>query len=311
MVKKAHQDAQTRKPANLQTCILARLWPFKIVAKLILSRLPLGYRAWQRLGLFKHGAMEQPEYAYRVFCARFDGAEFACRDTGFVALELGPGDALLSALIAHAHGALACYLVDIGPFARRDLQPYRAMAAYLNARGLPAPDLTAVTNLDELLARCGAHYLTEGLASLKALPDRSVDFIWSQAVLEHIRRAELAETLRQLRRVLRDDGACSHRVDLKDHLGGALNHLRFPERLWETDRMARSGFYTNRVRYTEMLRLFEQAGFVVERVEADRWERLPTPRRCLAAPFRQMPDEELLVAGFDVVLRPRGEEGLR
>ena len=289
----------------MQTGKLANFWLLRILAKLLLSRLPLSYRAWQRLGLFKHGAMEQPAYAYRVFRARFDGVNFARRDGGFAALELGPGDTLFSALTARAHGASACYLVDVGPFARRDLQLYRAMAAFLTEHGLPVPDLAGATSLEELLARCGAQYLTGGLSSLQALPDRCVDFVWSQAVLEHVRRAELPETLRQLRRVLRDDGACSHCVDLKDHLGGALNHLRFSERLWVAEWMVRSGFYTNRVRYTEMLHLFERAGFAIESVSPTRWERLPTPRRHLATPFRDLPDEELLVSEFDIILRPQ------
>lgn len=279
-------------------------WQVKIAAKLVLSRIPIGYKLWQHLGLFKHGAMEQPEYAYGVFKAHFDRAFFPRRTGDFIALELGPGDTLFSAMIAYAFGASGVYLVDVGPFARDDLNPYQAMATYLLKMGLPVPGMANLTSLDELLAGCAAQYMTSGLSSLRTIPDQSVDFVWSQAVLEHIRKAEFLDTMRELRRVIRNDGVCSHRVDLKDHLDGALNHLRFSDRLWEADFMANSGFYTNRIRYSEMLQLFRQSDFKVEVINVDRWDSLPTPRAKLAADFRHLPDDELCVSGFDVILRP-------
>ena len=41
--------------------------------------------------------------------------------------------------------------------------------------------------------------------------------------------------------MIRPGGLCSHVVDLKDHLGGALNNLRFSQRVWESRTMAGSG----------------------------------------------------------------------
>ena len=68
--------------------------------------------------------------------------------------------------------------------------------------------------------------------------------------------------------------------------------------------MADSGFYTNRIRYSDMLDRFANAGFQVEVVGADRWDRLPTSKRSMAKEFRSLPDHELCVSGFDVLLRP-------
>lgn len=51
-------------------------------------------------------------------------------------------------------------------------------------------------------------------------------------------------------------------------LGGALNHLRVLERLWESRLMAESGFYTQRLRYSEMLALFNEAGFRADIVKS-------------------------------------------
>jgi SAM-dependent methyltransferase len=280
-------------------------WWTKIVAKVVLSRLPIHHSLWQRLDIFRHGLMDQPGYAFEVFTQHYDRVSFLRKHEGFVGLELGPGESLFSAIISQAFGASASYLVDVGAFARRDLQPYRIMAQYLRDHDLPVPNVDTATTLDQLLHMCGSQYLTAGLTSLRGLPDQSVDFIWSQAVLEHLRQSEFTPIMMELRRILRADGVCSHRVDLKDHLAGGLHNLRFSHRLWESNFMANSGFYTNRLRYSEMVQRFCEAGFEVQHVHVDRWDHVPTPREKLAAPFRHLPDDELCISGFTIILRPR------
>jgi hypothetical protein len=194
--------------------------------------------------------------------------------------------------------------VDSGPFATTDMRSYRTTVEHLRTLNMSAPSLDDVQDVGGVLAACRATYKTEGLKSMREIPSGSVNFAWSQAVLEHIRRDEFREFMGELRRVLSADGACSHRVDLKDHLGGALDNLRFPADLWEADWMARSGFYTNRFRYSEMLDVFQSVGFDIDIVRVDRWKALPTPRSRMALAFRELDDDELLVSAFDVVLRP-------
>ena len=274
----------------------------KLAGKLVLSRLRLGYGFWSRLTLFKHGTMDEPAYAEEVFLRHF---ERVTPSAGFVALELGPGDTVFSALIAHALGASRVVLVDVGRFALDDVAPYQEMAAYLAARGLPAPDLQGVRSLDDVLARCSATYLTGGLDSLRGLEARSVDFSFSHAVLEHVRAAELPELLRELCRVTAPGGGSSHVIDLEDHFAHALNNLRFSDRVWESKLFASSGFYTNRVRSSELVDLFEEAGFDVEVVAQARWPDLPTPRAKLAPRFRSASEDDLLVHNVELVARPR------
>ncbi len=104
-------------------------------------------------------------------------------------------------------------------------------------------------------------------------------------------------------RILKSDGVCVHRVDLKDHLGGGLNNLRFSEATWEGALFRKSGFYTNRIRFVEMVEIFEQAGFICTLPQVLRWEQLPTPHKKLNPSFRQLTDDDLLVSGFDIVLK--------
>jgi SAM-dependent methyltransferase len=279
-------------------------WYVKICVKIILSRLPLGYKFWRRLNLFVHGDMNKPDYAYNVFQQHFQRSNFVRKGEKFVSLELGPGDSLLSAIVATAHGSGKCYLVDAGAFATEAITPYREMSEFLRFHNLPSPAIDTASDLAGVLKSCNAVYLTQGLRSLRKIPSGSVDFIWSQAVFEHIRRHEFLDTMTELRRILRPGGVCSNRVDLKDHLGGALNNLRFSTRLWESNWVAKSGFYTNRLRFSEVTKFFKQAGFDVEIVSVNRWDSIPTPRHMMSIEFQSISEEDLLVQGFDVLLRP-------
>jgi len=286
-------------------------WYLRMAAKVVLSRVPVSYETWRALRLFAHGEMAESAYAYGVFRQHFDASAFARKAGGFIALEIGPGDGLLSAVIAAAYGAAKCYLVDTGSYATTDLTPYAEVARLLSRHGLTPPDLNGARDLADILRRCNATYLTHGLASLRELPSHSVDFAWSHAVLEHIRHHEFAAGVRELRRILVADGCVSHQVDLKDHLGGGLNNLRFPSRWWEAEWLARSGFYTNRIGFSEMMRAFTGAGFSVESVVTSRFETLPLRRASLAAEFRRVSDEDLMVSGFHVVLRAPGSSTAR
>lgn len=193
-------------------------------------------------------------------------------------------------------------MVDVAPFARRDVASYREMVSYLCDCGFEVSEFRDCRSIEGFLEVCSAEYLIEGLTSLKQIPTKTVDFIWSQAVLEHIRRNDFLPILRELRRVQNPDGLGSHRIDLRDHLADALNNLRFRERIWESDFMSRSGFYTNRIRYAEMLEFFRQAGFGVDVTKADRWPQVPTAPQKMVAPFRYLPEQELTISGFDVLL---------
>jgi len=281
-------------------------WYLRVAGKVVLSRIPIPYQAWRALRLFVHGGMIKPAYAYGVFRKHFDACAFPRKTGGFIALEIGPGDSLLSAVVAAAFGAARCYLVDTGNYAITDVAPYQEIAQLLSSYGLAPPNLVGARDLGDVLRRCNATYLVDGLASLRELPAHSIDFAWSQAVLEHIRRREFAPGVHELRRVLVADGCVSHQVDLKDHLGGGLNNLRFPNRWWEAEWLARSGFYTNRIRFSEMMRVFAAEGFNVESLVTRRFESLPLSRTSLASEFRNLPDEDLMVSEFHAVLRAPG-----
>ncbi len=247
--------------------------------------------------------MDDPAYAFGVFQQHFQRAQAVRPFNKFVGLELGPGDSLSSAVIASAYGASRYLLVDIGPFADTDLGSYRQMTTYLAGQGFNSPPLDGMTTINELLTACRAQYLTQGLESLRTIPESSVDFIWSHGVLQQIRRDEFTPYLRELRRILHPTGACSHLVDLSDLMAFSLNNLRFSEGFWESNVIAHSGYYTNRIRFGEMLSEFQAAGFLATVTHESRWNHLPIDRARLARTFRDLPESDLSVSGFSVLLQ--------
>lgn len=279
-------------------------WWAKIAAKLALSRLPLGGASWQKLGLFEPGAMDDAAYALKVFRTHFVAAGAPL--PGFAFLELGPGDSLASAVIGRAFGAARAWLVDAGAYASRERAVYERLFDLLDREldGATTAELRRAEDITALLAACGARYLEGGLASLEEVPGGACDFAFSQAVLEHVPRAEFAATCAELHRILKRGGIMSHQIDFRDHLGGGLNHLRFSSRLWEAPWFARrSGFYTNRLSLAEIREAMELAGFRVLRAETERWPEPPLSRRALAAEFQDRSEAELRVFSVFMVLQ--------
>ncbi|HYF07944.1 MAG TPA: methyltransferase domain-containing protein [Acetobacteraceae bacterium] len=279
-------------------------WWAKISAKMVLARMPVGYRAWARLGLFRHGRSDRdaavPVNQYER--ARAYAFSVAGEEPRHV-LELGPGDALGTLLAGAARGAASFILMDAGDFATREMAAYRAIADHLAALGRPVPQ-ARFESREALLDSLGGRYLTGGVPRLADIPDGTVDLNFSNAVLEHVPRAEMPALFRALFRVAAPGGVGHHFVDLSDHLGGGLNSLRFSERVWEAGWFAaRSGFYTNRLREHEIIAMARNAGFETAVLARRRFAALPLPRRSLAAPFRDMSDEQLSTACFTMVLR--------
>ena len=276
-------------------------WWLRLAIKILSA--PVPYRVWRRTSLFRHGGMQDASYVMRVFEKHRSFVAVLPPDP--VLLELGPGDSVGTALIASAIGASRTYLLDSGRFANPDTTLYRLMARSLAAQGYDVPDISDATDVRDVLAACRATYLTDGVPSFAHIGSDSIDFAWSNTVLQHVRREEVGKLAAELRRVMKATGVASHTIDFRDMLGGALNHLRVPVTWWESPLVRRSGAYTNRLRYSELLNIFQEAGFLIQIVSQGRWTELPTPRRAMRAPFRRMADEDLLTYHVDVVMRPR------
>ena len=246
--------------------------------------------------------MDQSAYVISVFNAHCEWVGLKSHLKNRVILELGPGDSIATAIVAACYGAKTI-LIDSGEYISKDIDFYISLAEDLRKLGHEPPDLSAIKNIGDILDLCEASYDSEGLVSLKEIPQDSVDLIFSQAVLEHIREHEFLETMLECKRVLKITGRASHRIDLKDHLGGGLNNLRFSKRVWESDFFVNSGFYTNRIRFSKMINLMREAGFEILSSHVNRWDTIPIERSKLVADFVQESDDNLLIKEFNVVLK--------
>lgn len=278
-------------------------WALKMVAKLVIARLPLPYAFWKSIGVFRHGRMDTADYPVKIFNLHVNRAFPQGMPPGLVVLELGPGDSIASALLGFASGVRHTYLVDAGNFARKDVTFYRFLAADMASRGLPMPDIATARSFQDILKLCNAEYLTEGVSGLRHIPSASVDFVWSHSVLEHVRKHELATLLVELRRILKPGALASHNIDFQDHLDAALNNLRFSEHCWESPLFANSGFYTNRIPAVRMHAMFKEAGFEILREAYGKWPVLPTPRVAMQPEFQAFRDEDLINRTSHVLLR--------
>lgn len=278
-------------------------WWLRIILKVILSRLPINYSSWRRMKLFQHGDMNNSEYAIKVFDKHIDLAKLRGRLKGLNLLELGPGDNLATALIAHANGARAT-LVDVDHFASFDKKNYESLIKEVASKFYYSKSPSLISQ-ESFLLDVNGRYMTNGLESLRSLPSSSYDFIFSQAVLEHVKKNEFRETVRELHRISKSGSLSSHRVDLRDHLGGNLNNLRFTESVWESNIFTRSGFYTNRLRYSSVQSIFLEEGFEILHVNLNRWSNLPIQVEKIDSSISYNDISELSIYSFDILATPK------
>jgi len=278
-------------------------WWGKMIAKIALAKAPVPYETWRRIGIFRHGKMIEASYSHGIFQSHMASIAAHTRTDPNSLLELGPGDSVSTAIWARAQSIDRTILVDAGRFAPSDVDAYQGA---LKLAGLENHQAAKASTLDEMLRLLGSTYICTGLAGLQSIPSDSVDAMFSNAVLEHVRRSEFSATMRELYRIQRPGGVSSHQIDLRDHLGGALNSLRISHQRWESPLFSQSGFYTNRLRCSEIRSICADAGWEVLECTERRWPSLVTRRSALHADFQHLSDEDLLVSGVRLVVRRPG-----
>lgn len=115
-------------------------------------------------------------------------------------------------------------------------------------------------------------YLAPCDAGHTRLPDESIDIHLSVTVFEHIPSDTIAAILAEAHRILKDSGCAIHFIDPSDHFQhqdasiSRTNFLRYSPSEWQ--RIAGNQFaYTNRLRRSDLVKLFRDAGFRIVRQE--------------------------------------------
>lgn len=133
--------------------------------------------------------------------------------------------------------------------------------------------------------------------------DGTLDLVFSHDVFEHVRRPK--ELLEECFRVLAPGGSFFAEIDVRSHyypLGPmSASDLRYPWPLWVAMTWNRSGF-TNRVRYSEWLSMFDRAGLTVEELRPVRTEALRSEYDKHAW-LRRHALDDILITSFEVLAR--------
>ena len=273
------------------------MWKIKFLIKCAAGILPLSYHFWRCFGIFRHGKMDDLEYAQRIFSKHF--RFFEGETSRKIVLEIGPGDSIISGLIANSQGFEQTYLVDVSDFVSKDIRFYEPAMKRL------FKDQISVASFHELLSKMQISYLTNGLNSLRMIESESIDFIFGNSVIQHIHKSQIEIYLREMFRILKFGSVASFRIDLRDMIDDSLNHLRFSEKFWNSIFMSKMIFHTNRLRSSDWEKICTNVGFSITHSKYDRWEKLPMSRNNFSSEFDKYKTNELLVSGLDLVLKKK------
>tara|TARA_B100000886_G_scaffold313086_1_gene249478 strand:+ start:7653 stop:8504 length:852 start_codon:yes stop_codon:yes gene_type:complete len=272
------------------------MWLLKIIIKIIISRLPIPYRFWKKVNIFKHGKMENFEYSRRIFEGHFHDMRKINEIENPIIMEIGPGDSLFSMVYSRKYTKKEFYFLDVKEYATKNHEIYYKLHKELEKEKFFNKKLgRSFEKFSDVLYFYNANYLTNGLKSIGKIKDNSIDYIFSHSVMEHVRKKDLIKLVKEMFRILKPNGVISHNINYKDHLDEGLNNLRFSEKLWESNLFANSGFYTNRIPAIEMHMIFKLNGFSLEKEYFGKWKKLPTKRRLLNNDFKKYTDKDLSV----------------
>lgn len=125
-----------------------------------------------------------------------------------VVCELGPGQHLSHAFLEYQMGAKKEWLLEIADFAHVN-ETAKVEDLHLDNNLKKINQLPAIEQNESwlsYLAKVNATYITTGINGYKNIPDGSVDYCFSYAVLEHIRRNIVEQTIEEMYRFTRNGG---------------------------------------------------------------------------------------------------------
>lgn len=235
-------------------------WRLKNLAFHALQRIPLGKLAYQTSQRIVARRFLPNISARTLKTYRIPLEAFAAVPGAKMAMEFGAGRGLMAPLLLGHSGAEKVYFYDL---------PRLAHIPHINAsilqlsRHIPG-DWPSLRTFDDLKVNYGIEYRALGDARSTELADSSVDVVYSIATLEHFLPEQI---LPECKRILRPQGRICFTIDYHDHYAssyspiGYLNFYQFSEAGWH--RYIPSMHYQNRLRNSDYLRLFVDAGLVI------------------------------------------------
>jgi SAM-dependent methyltransferase len=170
-------------------------------------------------------------------------------------------------------------------------------------RLLRAKDVYSLLKLAEV------EYQAPADARLTQLPSNSVDLVYSNSVMEHVRKDVIEDLMHESVRILRPGGLALHNVACNDHYAhmdrriSFVNYLQFSESQWRW--WNNSLQYQNRLRAPEFLEMAAKAGLnVIYKQTAVRPGTFDALAKFEVAPeFQRFAPEDLAVTSVDFIAR--------
>lgn len=308
-------------------------WIVKTLVQRGLSLLPRS--DWWNELLQRHvtrGLRLEPEGEFR-------GKLLACRkhfdcfcqastrpNAGFNALELGTGWFPIIPLGLYLCGARSVWTYDVVRLLRSDtfrrtLECFRVFqktgrlveilpaalpermeqfAALLKRDGRTSPE--------QLLDELNIHAVV-GDVRQSEQAHGTIDFVFSNGVLEHLSPAALAETMAAFRLLLRPDGVMCHHIGLADQFASfdrsitPYNFLQYSPKVWRW--LNNPIIPQNRLRHSDYVSILESSGFDVVRQETVPGRVQDLRSVVLAPEFQSYSEPDLLVLTSWLVSRPQ------
>jgi SAM-dependent methyltransferase len=213
-------------------------------------------------------------------------------------LEFGAGRDLGLALALSELGVGRVIATDLEPLAKLDL--IQVAASRLSPRHQAVKSLAA-------LAEAGIEYRAPFDVRNTGLPEASLNGIVSSEVMEHIPATDLQAIVGEAYRILRAGGLAIMKIDYSDHYARGtatatrFNFLTYSDEDWK--RYDCRFQHVNRLRHSDYLRLFRNAGFDIVQAETNPVPPIDEVVRKLADRFRSYALEDLFLQNATIVAR--------
>jgi hypothetical protein len=281
------------------------------------------------------GGTIESRYCYSVWLRHLLNWNHVYPGTPDTVAELGPGDSLGIGLAALLSGSNRLYALDVIKYWDNEvnLRVFDELTSlFMNRENIPGSDEyprirpvpssfdfpSHVLN-EKMLGKSLSHDRIENIRreimdinnpgnnyikykipwhDMSVIEDESVDFIYSQAVLECV--DEPGHTYNAMNKWLKHGGLMSHTIDLKSHITKEWNgHWLFSNSQWNIAK-GRSNYLFNRMPASEHLKLHSENGFRIIISEAVTLANKLT-REDLNKKFRNLTDDDITTSGLYIL----------
>ena len=251
--------------------------------------------------------------------AQLEQQQFNC--AGSTVLEIGPGWEPNIPILCYLKGCSKIILVDL--YRIMNKERIQKTLSYLkeNSRkitkglGISLNDFEQKINIsgnsiDGIFKQCNIEYRAPYDARRTELSDKSVDVIYSHAVLEHIPGEIIMGILSESHRILKQGGLLYHAIDNSDHFAhydpsiSPVNFLKYGERFWGMTAI-NPQCYHNRFRRKEYAEMIQKCGFNIlsENSYIDQRSLEALKGMTICPQYRDWPVQELARLGLRFLAR--------